>query len=56
MCYSLLLLNTDLHMADIESKMTRGQFVKNTLPTITAVVEDELSELDEDGNVICEPV
>ncbi|KAF2144516.1 uncharacterized protein K452DRAFT_143193 [Aplosporella prunicola CBS 121167] len=50
MCYSLLLLNTDLHMADIESKMTRGQFVKNTLPTITAVVEDELSELDEDGN------
>ncbi|KAK7521506.1 hypothetical protein IWZ03DRAFT_411750 [Phyllosticta citriasiana] len=43
-CYSLLLLNTDLHMADIESKMTRTQFVKNTLPTITSVVEAELSE------------
>ncbi|KAK8243563.1 hypothetical protein HDK90DRAFT_126223 [Phyllosticta capitalensis] len=45
-CYSLLLLNTDLHMADIESKMTRTQFVKNTLPTITSVVEAELSESD----------
>ncbi|KAK8175117.1 Sec7 domain-containing protein [Phyllosticta citrichinensis] len=43
-CYSLLLLNTDLHMADIESKMTRSQFIKNTLPTITSVVEAELSE------------
>ncbi|GAM87487.1 hypothetical protein ANO11243_055120 [Dothideomycetidae sp. 11243] len=40
MCYSLLLLNTDLHMADIESKMTRAQFVKNTLPTIKRVVAD----------------
>ena len=39
-CYSLLLLNTDLHMADIESKMTRAQFVKNTLPTIKRIVAD----------------
>jgi hypothetical protein len=39
-CYSILLLNTDLHLADIESKMTRSQFVKNTLPTILRVVAD----------------
>jgi len=29
-----MLLNTDLHLADIEHKMTRGQFVKNTMTTI----------------------
>jgi hypothetical protein len=28
------LLNTDLHLADIEQKMTRSQFIKNTMPTI----------------------
>ncbi|KAF2851150.1 hypothetical protein T440DRAFT_69853 [Plenodomus tracheiphilus IPT5] len=39
-CYSILLLNTDLHMADIESRMTRSQFVKNTLPTVTRVCKD----------------
>lgn len=39
-CYSILLLNTDLHLADIESKMTRSQFVKNTIPTILRVVAD----------------
>ncbi|KAI9680135.1 MAG: hypothetical protein M1829_001372 [Trizodia sp. TS-e1964] len=33
-CYSILLLNTDLHLADIETKMTRSQFVKNTMPPI----------------------
>lgn len=43
-CYSLLLLNTDLHMADIESKMTRSQFVKNTIPTILRVVADAGAE------------
>ncbi|RDW78245.1 hypothetical protein BP5796_06097 [Coleophoma crateriformis] len=39
-CYSILLLNTDLHMADIEQKMTRSQFVKNTMPTIRRAVAD----------------
>ncbi|OJD13512.1 hypothetical protein AJ78_06038 [Emergomyces pasteurianus Ep9510] len=39
-CYSLLLLNTDLHMADIEQKMTRNQFIKNTMSTIQRVVFD----------------
>jgi len=36
--YSLLLLNTDLHVVEsgsVHSKMTRGQFVKNTLNAIS---------------------
>ncbi|CAF9929059.1 MAG: Arf guanine nucleotide exchange factor yel1 [Alectoria fallacina] len=39
-CYSVLLLNTDLHQAEIETKMTRQQFLKNILPTIRRVVTD----------------
>ncbi|TQV92232.1 hypothetical protein V2A60_004517 [Cordyceps javanica] len=39
-CYSIMLLNTDLHMADIESKMTRSQFVKNTLSTIRQALHE----------------
>lgn len=35
-CYSLLLLNTDLHVADVETKMTRQQFIKNTMFTIAS--------------------
>ncbi|KAI9463546.1 hypothetical protein BJY52DRAFT_1252141 [Lactarius psammicola] len=32
--YSLLLLNTDLHVAELATRMSRGQFVRNTLFTI----------------------
>ncbi|KAK3385198.1 hypothetical protein B0H63DRAFT_180202 [Podospora didyma] len=39
-CYSIILLNTDLHMADIEHKMTRSQFIKNTMTTIRHVLQD----------------
>ena len=39
-CYSILMLNTDLHLAEIEQKMTRSQFIKNTLPTIRRVATD----------------
>ncbi|KAM0546690.1 hypothetical protein ACHAPJ_010727 [Fusarium lateritium] len=39
-CYSIMLLNTDLHMADIESKMTRSQFIKNTMTTILQAVDE----------------
>ncbi len=39
-CYSVLLLNTDLHQEGIETKMTRTQFLKNILPTIRRVVTD----------------
>lgn len=33
--YSLLLLNTDLHVAELASHMSRTQFVRNTLFAIT---------------------
>ncbi|KAG7091050.1 hypothetical protein E1B28_010109 [Marasmius oreades] len=32
--YSLLLLNTDLHVADLANRMSRNQFVRNTLTAI----------------------
>lgn len=32
--YSLLLLNTDLHVADLSTRMSRSQFVRNTLTAI----------------------
>ncbi|KAG6842087.1 hypothetical protein C0991_002741 [Blastosporella zonata] len=32
--YSLLLLNTDLHVADLRERMSRNQFVRNTLTAI----------------------
>lgn len=35
-----MLLNTDLHVADIEQKMTRSQFIKNTMTTITQAVAE----------------
>lgn len=46
-CYSLLLLNTDLHLADIEQKMTKNQFVRNTMPTIHRVAVDATSDRPE---------
>ncbi|KAF2278413.1 uncharacterized protein EI97DRAFT_394795 [Westerdykella ornata] len=43
-CYSILLLNTDLHVANIESRMTRNQFVKNTLPTVVRVCQEAIKD------------
>lgn len=37
-----MLLNTDLHLADIEQKMTRSQFVKNTMTTIMQAVAESV--------------
>ena len=37
--YSVLMLNTDLHVADMDQRMTRSQFVRNTLPTIRNIAE-----------------
>lgn len=34
--YSLLLLNTDLHVAELTSRMSRNQFIHNTLAAIRA--------------------
>ncbi|KAF2018371.1 hypothetical protein BU24DRAFT_169419 [Aaosphaeria arxii CBS 175.79] len=47
-CYSVLLLNTDLHLADIESRMTRNQFVKNTLPTVVRVCKEAIKDAGEE--------
>lgn len=33
--YAILLLNTDLHVADITKHMSRSEFIENTLSTIT---------------------
>ena len=43
-CYSILLLNTDLHLADIGQKMTRTQFIRNTIPTIRCITSDSASD------------
>lgn len=34
--YSILLLNTDLHVADLSTHMSRNQFVRNTLQAVQA--------------------
>ncbi|KAL9083490.1 MAG: hypothetical protein Q9159_005736 [Coniocarpon cinnabarinum] len=45
-CYSLVLLNTDLHVADLTDKMTRNQFVRNTVPTLRRLAEVESESPD----------
>jgi hypothetical protein len=47
-----MLLNTDLHMADIESKMTRSQFVKNTMTTIKQALGDSAPESFERASIL----
>lgn len=41
---SFLLLNTDLHIADISQHMSRNQFVRLTLDTITANLQQDGAE------------
>jgi hypothetical protein len=41
--YAILLLNTDLHVADISKHMSRQEFIDNTLSTITGTVIDHES-------------
>ncbi|KAF1352021.1 hypothetical protein BDV97DRAFT_348601 [Delphinella strobiligena] len=38
-CYALLLLNTDHHIANIQHKMTKSEFVKNTMPAVTNSID-----------------
>ncbi|KAH9905653.1 hypothetical protein F4778DRAFT_727043 [Xylariomycetidae sp. FL2044] len=52
MCYSIMLLNTDLHLADIEQKMTRSQFVKNTMTTIKQAVADSAPEAFDRASIL----
>ncbi|EPQ57047.1 hypothetical protein GLOTRDRAFT_120407 [Gloeophyllum trabeum ATCC 11539] len=42
--YSLLLLNTDLHVAELTSRMSRSQFVRNTLAAIQMQFQPTRSE------------
>ncbi|KAF2664227.1 hypothetical protein BT63DRAFT_460528 [Microthyrium microscopicum] len=42
LAYSLLMLNTDLHIAESAQRMTRSQFVKNTLPTLRSVADSSV--------------
>jgi PH and SEC7 domain-containing protein len=37
--YSLLLLNTDLHVAELSTRMSRNQFVRNTIAAIQMQVQ-----------------
>ncbi|KAI6033019.1 hypothetical protein F5J12DRAFT_712114 [Pisolithus orientalis] len=52
--YSLLLLNTDLHVADIANRMSRNQFVRNTMATIQMQLhsnrQGSSTELDHDDD------
>lgn len=36
--YSIMLLNTDLHIAEISTRMSRSQFVKNTLSVVLSQI------------------
>ncbi|KAK0461134.1 uncharacterized protein EV420DRAFT_1331494 [Desarmillaria tabescens] len=55
--YSLLLLNTDLHVADLTTRMSRNQFVRNTLTAVqtqlqpnTTAHESSPDLVNEDSN------
>ncbi|KAI1204094.1 uncharacterized protein F4807DRAFT_454912 [Annulohypoxylon truncatum] len=52
MCYSIMLLNTDLHLADIDQKMTKSQFVKNTMTTIKHALVDSAPEAFDRASVL----
>lgn len=44
--YSLLLLNTDLHVAELQTRMSRNQFVRNTLSAIQMQLNGSNSDFD----------
>lgn len=47
--YSLLLLNTDLHVAELSTRMSRNQFVRNTLSAIQMQLHSNGSNSDFDS-------
>jgi PH/SEC7 domain-containing protein len=47
--YSLLLLNTDLHVAELSTRMSRSQFVRNTLSAIQMQLHPNSSNSDFDS-------
>ena len=50
MAYSLLLLNTDLHVAELSTHMSRNQFVRNTLSAVQMQVHPNGSNSDFDSS------
>ena len=48
--YSLLLLNTDLHVAELSTHMSRNQFVRNTLSAIQMQLHPNGSNSDFDSS------
>lgn len=48
--YSLLLLNTDLHVAELSTHMSRSQFVRNTLSAIQMQLHPNGSSSDFDSS------
>ena len=44
MSYSLLLLNTDLHVAELSTRMSKGQFARNTLAAIQIQLRPDRSQ------------
>ncbi|KNZ48745.1 uncharacterized protein VP01_543g1 [Puccinia sorghi] len=49
--YSILLLNTDLHVVDTTSRMSRSQFIRNTLETVYAQLSQSASALTADRSM-----
>jgi hypothetical protein len=52
--FSVLLLNTDLHVAEIQDRMTRSQFVRNTLAAILESVDIAPTQTWMNGEIIQE--
>lgn len=55
--YSILLLNTDLHVAQVASKMSRAQFVRNTMSAIyhaqaTVIAQNNNESYEDDQSTI----
>lgn len=50
MAYSILLLNTDLHVAELSTRMSRNQFVRNTLSAIQIQLHPNGSNSDFDSS------
>lgn len=48
-CYALLLLNTDHHIANIQHKMTRSEFIKNTIPSIKDAIERTIKPIKQNS-------
>ncbi|WAR51713.1 hypothetical protein PtB15_1B149 [Puccinia triticina] len=56
MSYSILLLNTDLHVVDTTSRMSRSQFIRNTMETVYAQLSQfDLPEANRSKASIIEP-